>query len=63
MSRKRHTHSPLLDLLRYDPKDRKNLDHDLHDDVVMVTVGQTSVNSLKTLKKVLNVAKEVYKGT
>ena len=52
-----HTQFSLPDLLRHDPKDREDLNHDLDDDV-RHTCGRSDVYVLfKTLKKVLYSAK------
>src|SRR6266702_4433336 len=57
-----HTHLSLPDLLRNDPKDRENFDHDLNDDVRHGCGRSDLYICLEPLKKVCDAAKEVYKG-
>ena len=54
---KAHTGSSLPDLLRHDPKDRDNLNHDLHDDVPHGRRRSDLYICLKPLEKVFHAAK------
>ena len=57
-----HTQFPLPDLLRHNPEDRENLNHDLSDDVCHSSSRPDVYIFFKTLKKEFHAAKQVYKS-
>ena len=57
-----HTESSLLNFLRYDPKDRNNLDHDLNNDVRHSCRRLDVYVRLKPLEKEFHAAKQLDKN-
>ena len=56
------TGSSLTDFLRYDPKDRDNLDHDLDDDVPHGRRRLDLYICLKSLEEVFHAVKQIDKS-
>jgi hypothetical protein len=59
MNGEEHTGSPLPDFLRHYPKDRDNLNHDLHDDISHGCRRSDHYICLKALEEEFHAAKEV----
>ena len=57
-----HTESSLLNFLRYDPKDRNNLDHDLNNDVRHGRRRLDVYIRLKPLEEEFHAAKQLDKN-